>query len=249
MTIHLQLLLAAAALAEASSPAAAPSAPVVSLAEKPEIVAAKANRSRIKVAPMIRDKNYPEWYARERDAFRALGEHGTASVEGIIGENGRYSELRIRTSSRGAHLDAFVMKVAATLNFTPAKDATGALIATWEQFPLEFKAASFEQDSSIVRYRCDAVVRDFDWWRGAWPELGEGNYELRNFATGMALLMNARRRGGPRANEASMANFPERWEQALRDCRNMPTQLFVDAFGLRPPADAVGATRQRRSRK
>lgn len=203
--------------------------------EPPAVVAAKANQARVKVPPSIKSKKDPEWTKADLAAVRKLGEHGRVTIAGIIGTDGRYTDLIVRTSSRGAALDAYAKRLAGALIFTPARDAAGAPVTTWAAFPFQFLAASLvDVSASVFAYRCDAAVRDWDWWKGAWPERTKAQYETYNLITGMELLANARSGGDPQANAAKMASFSDRWDKAVSDCRSQPSRLFLDALGSSP---------------
>ncbi len=202
--------------------AAAPAAPAA--AESPAIVAAKSNRVRVKTPPTPKSTKI-DWYADALASVRATGQHGRVMVEGIIGVDGAYTDVRVRTSSRGAALDALALKVAAALRFVPAKDATAKPIAIWALYPFEFDVLEANV-AKVATYRCDMAVRDWDWWRAAWPDLATQRYPNYDFFTGFELL--------GRTPPDRMATFAARWGKAFEICRGAPTRLFEEVLRTAP---------------
>lgn len=157
---------------------------------------------------------------------RALGHHGRVVVEGVIDVDGRYSELRVRMSSRASSFDELALKVAVATIFRPARDAQGVPMATWAVFPFETQPASFV-GGTVFAYRCDAAVRDYDWWRGAWPERTDSQYGLFNLVTGIELVAL---RNAPTPARAASKDMTARWEAAMAVCRTTPTMNFLAAL-------------------
>lgn len=228
-------LMLAAALAASpvgASPGGGQSAPVV--VESPAVAEAKANRARVRTPPSVKNDKIP-WYTAELAAVRATGQSGRVAVEGIIGVDGRYTDLRIRTSSRGQALDALALKTAAALAFAPAKDAAAKPIAIWALYPFEFDV--LESDTrNVATYRCDMAVRDWDWWRAAWPELPKQKFPNYDFFTGWELLAREPGDRGPDGSRVRMASFSVRWDKAFEICRTAPTRLFVEVLRTAPTA-------------
>lgn len=119
------IVLGAALLAAppaAGQAAAAPPASDTVAEAPPESAAwaeAKANRAKIKTAPTFIDgpkADLPE-------AEKALGHHGPVVVEGIIGTDGRMTEVRIKETSHAAAVDRIAIEAALGSTFMPAKDA------------------------------------------------------------------------------------------------------------------------------
>jgi TonB family protein len=216
------LTAAIAASLVASAPQAI--APVTE-SDPPAVAEAKANRTRVKFPPEIKSDK-PKWFDAEMEAQRKLGHHGRVVVEGIIGLEGRYSRLRVRTSSRAPGFDALALRVAAEAQFSPARDATGSPVAIWAAFPLEKLPTSFA-DRSLFGYRCDEAVRDFDWWRGAWPEAKVNQYATFLMIAGFEFVQL---RNAPAQVRAKLADLAIRWNDGLTTCRTSPTKKLLDAL-------------------
>jgi len=210
-------------------------------ADSSAVAAARAARARVKtrpesVPPPEADrKRIDAELERRVAAARALGHHGQVVVEGIIGIDGRFTDLRVRTSSRADDLDALALDSARATIFKPARDAAGVPLAIWGAMPFEVMPASFGM-GTIAGYRCDAFVRDMDWWQGAWPEAKLRDSRLYLMVSGFELV----RAIGASGVDGGMAKlkastFDDRWVQGLATCRSQPSMKFLDAikFGSR----------------
>lgn len=207
--------------------------------DSPAVAAAKAARARVTTRPesvplpAARQKRIEAEIETRIAAARALGHHGQVVVEGIIGIDGRFTDLRVRTSSRADDLDAIALDNAGGTVFKPARDAGGAPLAIWGSMPFEVLPASFGM-GTITGYRCDAFVRDMDWWRSVWPEREWKEHAFYSLVLGFETIGTISARGsGTAALEqirTRAQSFPVRWTGTLDACRARPATLFVDAL-------------------
>lgn len=72
------------------------------------------------------------------DGARRRGEEGRATVEFLVGEDGRVAEARVVASTGFAELDAAALKAVRTARFTPAR-ADGKAVAAPARLTLNFK--------------------------------------------------------------------------------------------------------------
>lgn len=234
MAILPRLFFIVAASSGVALSAGAQPAPVAVVADTPAITEAKANRPRVKTPPSVKESKIA-WYLAELAAVRLTGQSGKVMVEGIIGVDGRYTDLRVRTSSRGAALDALALKTAGALQFVPAKDAAAKPIAIWALYPFDFDVLDADT-RNVATYRCDMAVRDWNWWRAAWPELPKQKFPNYNFFTGFELLAKNPADRTPSDVGKRLSSFSVRWDKAFEICRSAPTRLFEEVLRTAPPA-------------
>jgi len=208
---------------------AAPSAPNSSpMTESPAMTMARANRSRMKVAPSFRSGPDPDVPA----AAQAAGEFGKVTISGIIGVDGHFSEAKVAVSSRSTLLDTTALAIANSTVFDPAKDENGAPLAISAQMPVEFSNAKTPgKGGGVLRYRCDQFARDYDWWFRTWPTGNHDDFYL--LVLGFSTIAKARDRNGALdINKFASVNrdFESRWKSAVEACRAAPDRLFIDVF-------------------
>lgn len=203
--------------------------------ESPAMVAARANRARIKVSPEFKsgpDPDVPE-------AARAAGEFGKVTVSGIIGTDGRFSETKVVVSSRSSLLDAAALAIANATVFEPAKDAAGVALTVPAQMPVEFSnAKTLGEGGGVLRYRCGQFARDYDWWFKTWPANKHDDFYF--LVLGFSTLAKARAPNGSidlKKFGAVNNDFDSRWKAAVEACRAAPDRLFIDVF--KPEGDLL----------
>lgn len=218
-------------LLAADAPATATGAP----AESPAWVIARQNLARVRTSPSFKSGPEPEF----SDEAKAAGEIGTVMLRGVIGTDGRFTELSVLESSRSARLDNAAMVAAAATIFEPARDAAGEPISVVSKFPVEFSnARSPGKGGGVLRYRCDQFVRDYDWWAKTWPSNKHDEFYLMTLGvTTMALSMGMDGRIDYQKFGTVNQNFDQRWKAAAEACRSKPAKLFIDVF--KPEGDML----------
>lgn len=109
--------------------ASAPAAP-----DSPATVAARANRARANVPAEVIGEVRPDYPPAEE----AAGHRGTTMVRGIIGVDGKMTEISVARSSGYPGLDTAAIATAVDLAFKPARDAKGQAIAIVAAVPVQF---------------------------------------------------------------------------------------------------------------
>ncbi|WP_157216632.1 TonB family protein [Flavisphingomonas formosensis] len=215
--------------------AAAPDTATGAVAETAAMAAARANRAAMKAPPVF--KSGPE--AEFPEGAREAGEFGKAIVSGIVGADGRMTEASIALSTRSARLDAAALAAAQASLFDPARDAAGTAIAVPVRMPFEFSNAKGPgKGGGVLRYRCDQVVRDYDWWYATWPADAHDDFYLMTL--GFSMIAKSRTAKGeldPSAMGKVNRDFDERWRAAVETCRKTPERLFIDV--LKPEGELL----------
>lgn len=187
--------------------------------DSPAMTAALANKPLMKVAPKF--KSGPEDVFPE--AARAAGEHGSVKISGILGVDGRLSELKVALTSRSALLDQSAMTTAAATVFEPARDAKGTPISVPISVPYAFdNSRTPGRGGGVLRYKCDQFARDMDWWYRTWPESKKDTFYT--LVLGVSLLSQ----GGLKVG--LNREFESRWKAAIEACKTKPDRLFIDVF-------------------
>ncbi len=188
---------------------------------------AKANRPRIKTAP--RFINGP--HAELTEAEKALGHHGPVVVEGIIGVDGRMTEVRVKRTSHSPSVDRIAIEAALASTFAPATDADGAPLPIIVAMPFDLVAYKSNEGPGMVQYTCAQFVRDMDWWRSVNPDKPFSQHELHNLESGMEFAAAISRAKGDYARlKGFSSNFDQRWIDAIEYCRKKPKVLQRDAI-------------------
>lgn len=212
-----------------------PAAPQGAPAESPAMTAARANRARLKTTAVF--KSGPR--AEIPEAALAAGEFGKVTVSGIIGADGRFSELKVVDSSRSERLDAAALAAAAASVFEPARDAAGEPIAILARMPFEFtNAKSAGKGGGVLRYRCDQFARDYDWWYRTWP--ADKHDDFYFLVLGFSTIAKSQGANGRLDYEkfgSVNKDFDARWRAAVEACRAKPDRLFIDVF--KPEGDML----------
>lgn len=134
-----------AALPASATPAAPP--------QSEAMVAAMANRARTKVRPELRSGGKPAYPDEERYA----GHGGTAMVRGILGTDGRLSELTVTKGTGFPALDADALTTARAALFSTAKDAEGNALVIPITLPVVFNPDDL---TSLIVTNSTAVYPD-----------------------------------------------------------------------------------------
>ncbi len=148
----------------ATAPGHAP--PGQAVAETPEMTEARANQALMKTPPRLTSGQADDLFP---DAARAQGVHGTVTVSGIVGRDGRVTQTVVTGSSRSDLLDATALSAASAARFEPARDAAGNPVAVRLSMDLEFNNGLDGKRGGIGRYACGQFVRDQDWLHAHWP--------------------------------------------------------------------------------
>ncbi|WP_086607575.1 energy transducer TonB [Erythrobacter donghaensis] len=220
-------MLLVAVLATAQPTGEAPPEDATVPAVSPAWSEAIANRAKIKVAPAYIDGPRPEL----PEAEKALGHHGTVRVEGIIGVDGKMTEVRIKQTSNSPVLDKIALDAAIASTFTPAKDVQGQPLPVVVAMPFDLVAYKSEQGMGIVQYTCEQFVRDMDWWKSVNPEKPFSEHELHKLESGMEFAAAISRANGDYARlKGFSSDFDQRWLAAIDYCRKKPKILQRDAI-------------------
>lgn len=179
------------------------------------MASAIANRSQIKTRPTLIKQ--PKWL--RPDAAKEAGEFGTVMLSGIVGEDGRFSEAKVSTSSRSPTLDAAALASVPAILFEPARDADGRAMSVLAKLEVEYLQTNFHGADGLARYQCAQFVRDYDWWYRTWPP----EKDDRVFATLRGYATIAQLRSG-----GVTGDFKAEWMQAIDDCRRSPKRLMLD---------------------
>lgn len=159
-------------------------------------------------------------------AERQLGHHGTAVIQGILGTDGRLSELSVKVSSNAPVLDQIALDAAKAYVFSPAKDATGAPLPVTISVPFEF-AAYKTATGGAFEYRCEQFVRDMDWWKSVNPDRPFSDHELYKLYNGL-VIAGLYAQGGSAARVS--VDFDKLWQASLETCRKKPRMLQKDSL-------------------
>ena len=215
--------------------AQSPTGPEPVSADSPAMAAARGNVARVKTR--VAFKSGPE--AEFAEAARASGEFGKVTVVGIIGPDGRFSELSVAESSRSPQLDASALAAAAETVFEPARDEAGVPLAVRGRMPFEFtNAKSPGKGGGALRYKCDQFARDYDWWSKTWP--GDKHDDFYLAVLGITTMARSRAKDGSiDYSKFGSANkdFDARWNATVETCRSKPDRMFIDVF--KPEGDLL----------
>ena len=184
----------------------------------PTWAVAVANRARVKTAPSF--KVEPDHIRPE--SARLLGEFGEVVLIGIIGQDGKVREARVKVSSHSDAIDAAALASVPAMLFEPARDAAGSPLDIVSVVSLEYSHVDFHGPRSLAQYRCDQFVRDYDWWYRTWPaDKHDRIFETLRGFTALADL---------RAGNASRTDFEAEWKAAVEACRQSPQKRMLDMF-------------------
>lgn len=180
----------------------------------PAMADALANKARATTAPSFIKQ--PDYIRPE--AAKSAGEFGEVVLSGIIGEDGKFAEPKIRTSSRSALIDAAALASVDAMLFEPARDAAGKALSIPANLPREYSQVAFHGPAGLAQYRCDQFVRDYDWWYRTWPV----DQQDRVFKTLRGFAVVADMRTG------KTADFDTEWKSAIESCRKSPSKMMLD---------------------
>lgn len=213
--------------AQPASGQPADSAAADAVSESAAWTLAKANRTKVKVAPFFVDGPYAELPGSEK----ALGHHGPVVVEGILGVDGRLTEVRIKQTSHAPAVDQIAIKAALASTFTPAKDAQGEPLPIIIAMPFDLVAYKAAGGMGIQQYTCEQFVRDMDWWKSVNPDKPFSEHELYKLESGMEFAAAVSQANGDYAGlKGFSADFDQRWVAAIEYCRKKPKRLQRDAI-------------------
>jgi TonB family protein len=218
-------LLLGAALLVAQPAMGQPTEGTVVVPESSAWEQARSNRTRIKVAPAYIDGPSADL----TEAEKALGHHGPVVVEGIIGVDGRMTEVRIKQTSHSPGVDRIAMEAAMASTFRPAKDEQGQPLPILVAMPFDLVAYKAAEGIGIQTYTCQQFVRDMDWWRSVNPDKPFSKHELYLLESGMDFASAISQAKGDRARLTGYSSdFDQRWLAAIEDCRKRPRALQRD---------------------
>ncbi|WP_426020778.1 energy transducer TonB [Brevundimonas sp. DWR2-3-1b1] len=112
---------------------------------------ALANKARATTAPSFIKQ--PDYIRPE--AAKSAGEFGEVVLSGIIGEDGKFTEPKVKISSRSALIDAAALASVGAMLFEPAHDANGKALSIPANLPLEYSQVAFHGPGGLAQYRCD----------------------------------------------------------------------------------------------
>lgn len=219
------------------------SAPVVSAEE---VAAAEANLQLVKTQAVLTEPGSLEI----PENTKATGQHGEVLVRGLLGADGRFRNLSVAISSRGAELDQHAIANAAAAKFEPARDAEGAPLEILASYPQEFYHYASADGVGLALYGCAQFVRDIDWWSSVYPEKKITENRLYVMTVGLGVM--ARLGGGVKQAlaAADVGGFPNRWNDALQTCRANPDIRFAEAMKSEGAIiDAIAAQHKPKKKK
>jgi TonB family protein len=181
----------------------------------PAWVAANANKARAKTSPSF--INEPDYVRPE--AARLAGEFGEVVISGIIGEDGKVREPKIKVSSRSSSIDSAALASIPAMLFEPARDAEGNPLSIPADLALEFGHVDFRGPRGLSQYRCEQFVRDYDWWYRTWP----ADAQDRIFKTLRGYVALSGMQSGKPAGD-----FDSEWKATIEACRKSPGRLMLD---------------------
>ncbi|MFA5966635.1 MAG: energy transducer TonB [Sphingomonas sp.] len=201
----------------------APQVPVEPMS--PALTDATANKARIKTRPSL--VHEPD-YVRPKSAIEA-GEFGEVWISGIVGEDGKLHEPKIKMSSRAASIDAAALADVQSLLFSPGRDAEGKAISVPITMSLEYGHVEFHGPNNLAQYRCDQAVKDYDWWNRTWS--ADKKDRIYGTVKGMVVMqaLNTGNRSG--------LDFDSEWKAAIEACRAQPTKHMLDL--LKPDGEFI----------
>ncbi len=182
----------------------------------PALTEATANKARVKTRPTL--VHEPD-YVRPKSAIEA-GEFGEVWISGIVSEDGKLREPKIKMSSRAVSIDSAALADAPSLLFSPARDAEGKAISIPISISLEYGHVRFHGQNNLAQYRCDQAVKDYDWWNRTWP----ADKKDRIYGTLKGLVAMQALHTGNRSG----LDFDSEWKAAIEACRTQPSKHLLD---------------------
>lgn len=191
----------------------------------PALTEATANKTRIKTRPSL--VHEPD-YVRPKSAIEA-GEFGEVWISGIIGEDGKLREPKIKVSSRAASIDSAALADVPFVLFSPARDAEGKAISIPISMSFEYIHVEFNGKHNLAQYRCNQAVKDYDWWNKTWPS----DKKDRIYGTVKGMVVMRALRAGSRSG----LDFDSEWKAAIEACRTQPDKFMLDL--LKPDGELI----------
>lgn len=171
------------------------------------------------------------------EAAKAAGHNGAVRAEATIGLDGKVSGVTITQSSGSEILDGSAAAALADWKFATPYDLKG------EQAPLPLSAKfNFSQAEAgtggyltgLRTYRCDAFIKEIDWWMSAHPGRDMGDIEYYNFIAGIRFTVpeSVIRKYSPRTMDkiAVVRGHKPAWENAIKRCRAAPGSTFLEEY-------------------
>ena len=159
-------------------------------------------------------------------AARALGHNGIVRIRGVVGIDGRVSNLSIVQSSKSSLLDTAAKTAIERTVFQPAKDASGNPVPLSILFPFEFEGDGISRAGWLADYTCSQFGKDFGWWRSVNLASDYSDYRLYSIMAGLKVISDPNGLASGLKNAAPRAD----WERAILDCAAHPDTLMIDQF-------------------
>jgi hypothetical protein len=189
----------------------------------PEVTAAKANRSKVITEEL--QTAHPPYVWSTIEAERAQGHHGYAVFGGIVGADGKFSNVTTIKKTGAPALDEMAQTIARGTTFSPAKDKSGTAIPVWTEFGYQFpgRFQHTKMGGGLEQIRCDEFVGDTRWWKSILPERPWREHKLFKELSALNWYKS-------NFDEKSDVNLISDWETTIDYCSAHSAILLVNAW-------------------
>ncbi len=218
------VLLETLLLAAAAPVSTAPVVPfrVIRDLGSPAAEQARANRPKVKTRPEIIDYGDTANSKREGERLNDLGQTGQIFIEGVLGEDGRFTPYSLRNTTRSTDLDNFNIGSAERVRFKPARDEQGKPISTWMAY------ASGGPGTHLLRDKCRRFTAGIDWWKSAWPEKTIKDYPPYLLVRGLGIMQQIQQ---GKSKESLAGSDDIVWNGLISYCQSNPDKTVPFLVG------------------
>jgi TonB family protein len=199
--------------------------------ETSEARIAKANRANVVKQPVMTKSGKSSGFK----IARAKGHHGRVEVSGILGVDGKLTEIGVVLSSKSTLLDQAAIDSARNGRFEPAYDRHGKPIAVWITLAFQTygRYLPYQSDDNVIyyrsTYRCDEFLGETTWWRSVWPERAWNEHDFYQLTFGLKQRVMQRPLGIPDVDRflADHEEHRKSWLRAMDACRLYPKSPLI----------------------
>ncbi|WP_284125745.1 energy transducer TonB [Parerythrobacter aestuarii] len=163
---------------------------------------------------------------------KALGHHGAVRIAGTIMPDGSIGNAEVSASSRSTILDAAALEAVKGWRYAAPFDLQGEPASYDVVFALDFGQGKDGGSylSGIETYRCEAFIKEYDWWRSAFPEADPDDYDLRKMLIGAEFLVAISKSGDTKGFKDRMERWNGKFAKTIEGCRKRPRKLFREEY-------------------
>lgn len=168
------------------------------------------------------------------DDAKAAGHNGTVRASAAIGIDGAVTGVTVTQGSSSDILDKAVLAALADWRFSAPRNLKGEPAQLPLNVKFDFSQAEAGTGSylgGIRSYRCDAFIREIDWWTSAHPGADMGDIEYYDFIAGLRFTVPEAviKKYSPRTTDklAVVRGHKPAWENAIKRCRAAPKSTFL----------------------